>query len=104
MEICLVAFFVAGLIAQGATAEPPNSEVLGDAEGIFNAARTSAHPEQAIELLGQAAALGHLQAQKMMGLAYHQGRGVSPDSAKAIEWFRAAAAQGDDEAAFNLVA
>ncbi len=36
------------------------------------------------------------------GLMYHNGRGVAQDHAKALYWFRKAAAQGFAKAQFNL--
>ncbi|KAL1526666.1 hypothetical protein AB1Y20_015370 [Prymnesium parvum] len=71
---------------------------------LFEAARKAATPEEAVGLLRQAASAGHAPAQKMLGLAYAQGHGgLSADRTEATHWFRLAAAQGDEEAAYNLV-
>eukprot|EP00966_Prymnesium_polylepis_P192000 4449270-Prymnesium_polylepis.1 len=41
----------------------------------------------------------------MVGLAHYQGHGgLERNAAEAIRWFRKAAVQGDEEAAYNLVA
>jgi TPR repeat protein len=37
-----------------------------------------------------------------MGLSYAAGRGVSVDNAKAAEWYRKAAEQGDADAQYEL--
>eukprot|EP00966_Prymnesium_polylepis_P231759 5361841-Prymnesium_polylepis.1 len=87
------------LVALAGTNEPP------DAVALFDAARSAGTPEGTMELLQRAAALGHANAQKMIGLAHAQGHGgVEQNPEEALVWFRAAAAQGDEEAAFNLVA
>ena len=78
-----------------------------DAETLYSVAAgcASESPARAVEILRKAAGLGHAASKRMLGLAYAQGHGdVAVDVAKAIEWFRAAAAAGDDEAAYNLVA
>lgn len=41
-------------------------------------------------------------AQNELGLIYQQGRGVKPDHAEAIKWYRLAAAQGNVDAQNNL--
>ena len=78
----------------------------GDADSMFVDARATfpKNPQSAIALLGKAAAMAHVGAQKMLGIAYVEGHGVEPSRERAIEWFREAAAQGDDEAAYNLCA
>ncbi|KAL3916573.1 MAG: hypothetical protein SGPRY_006760 [Prymnesium sp.] len=53
-------------------------------------------------LLTSAAELGHLPSQKLLALAH--ARASPPNLPLARAWFRAAAVQGDSEAAFNLVA
>lgn len=42
-----------------------------------------------------AAERGDVRSQTMLGIMYERGIGVSPDPAKALEWFRAAADRGD---------
>jgi TPR repeat protein len=38
----------------------------------------------------------------MAGLSYAGGRGVARDESKAVQWWQAAAAQGDADAQLNL--
>ncbi|XP_039620426.1 secretory immunoglobulin A-binding protein EsiB-like [Polypterus senegalus] len=48
------------------------------------------------------AALGHPQAQHLLGQRYLTGVGVEKDSQRAMEWFRRAAEQGHPHSAYNL--
>ncbi|XP_051790788.1 uncharacterized protein LOC114662164 [Erpetoichthys calabaricus] len=48
------------------------------------------------------AALGHPQAQHLLGQRYLTGVGVEQDSQRAMEWFRRAAEQGHPHSAYNL--
>jgi hypothetical protein len=50
----------------------------------------------------QAALQGDAPAQRELGHAYRDGRGVSPDLPQAARWYRRAASQGDEEAADSL--
>ncbi|MDP6137127.1 MAG: tetratricopeptide repeat protein, partial [Arenicellales bacterium] len=45
---------------------------------------------------------GNREAQYAMGVAYHEGNGVSRDLEKALSWFRQAAESGHPIAMFNL--
>lgn len=75
------------------------------AEQLFEAARTATTPEQAIPLLQRSAELGLARAQAMLGLAHAQGHGgLSADLREAARWFQMAAAQGELDSAYNLVA
>ncbi len=38
----------------------------------------------------------------MAGVSYAEGRGVSKDESKAVQWYGAAAAQGHAQAQYNL--
>lgn len=52
------------------------------------------HPARALELYVEAAGLGHAEAAERAGLAYEQGRGVAPDDAVALRFYRQAAEAG----------
>jgi TPR repeat protein len=56
----------------------------------------------AVENLTRASDLGYPEAQSVLGMMYVMGRGVEPDSARAMELFYAAAEQGDDGAIRQL--
>jgi TPR repeat protein len=54
------------------------------------------------EILQAQAAKGDAQAELDLGRAYHLGKGVPQDFAKAVEFYRQAAAQGNAKAMYNL--
>ena len=58
-------------------------------------AQLEASPEAATALLGAGAEAGLPEAQAAYGQALLDGRGVAPDAAAALGWFRRAAAGGD---------
>jgi TPR repeat protein len=77
--------------------------------------QTSSHPaadfNRALRCSDQAEAFGHLlraaengclRAQFLVGLAYHTGRGVAVDFARARDWYGRAAGGGDGNAITNL--
>lgn len=45
-----------------------------------------------------AADKGYIESQYELGVCYENGRGVKQDKSKAIEWYKAAAAQGYEKA------
>lgn len=51
-----------------------------------------------LDLIKDAAESGHAQAQATLGKFYSQGNYLEKDSAKALEWYQKAAAQGNQEA------
>ena len=57
---------------------------------------------QDVERLRDAAEQGEAVAQNNLGLMYMEGRGVSQDDTKAVEWYRKAAEQGLAVAQFYL--
>ena len=91
------------LAVAGAHEEVEIARTMEDADALFQAARTAKKPAQSVELLKSAAALGHCQSYKMLGIAYAQGHGVNMDVSQAQNWFRRGADAGDEESAFNLV-
>jgi TPR repeat protein len=58
--------------------------------------------EKGFALLTEAARLGYPQAALWLGYGYLNGTGTTPDRAKAIESFRAAAAGGSAKAEIQL--
>lgn len=68
----------------------------------FNRALRCASDAQAFVCLLRAAEAGCLRAQFLVGLAYHTGRGVAVDYARAGAWYRKAAGSGDSHAIANL--
>lgn len=67
--------------------------------------RCAESPEQAAaerDRLRGLAEQGDAAAQNELGLVYQQGRGVKPDHAEAIKWYRLAAEQGSADAQNNL--
>ena len=68
----------------------------------FNRALHCASDVEAFDNLLRAAEDGCLRAQLLVGVAYHTGRGVAVDYARAAEWYRRAAAGGDSYAITNL--
>lgn len=47
----------------------------------------------------QSAETGYPAAQSFLGFCYYNGEGVKQDAATAMQWFKAAAAAGDEVAA-----
>lgn len=93
---------IAAALALVAGSEPSTIE---RAEAAYQQAKAAGDPDAAVPHLQEAARLGHRVAQAAMGMAYAQGHGgIEPDAEQARHWFRAAASQGDEEAAYNLVA
>lgn len=58
--------------------------------------------ERAAYWFKQAAAQGVANAAYNLGVLYHQGLGVDPDMAAALDWYRRAAQAGHPEAQYNL--
>lgn len=58
--------------------------------------------ERAAYWFKQAAAQGLANAAYNLGVLYHQGLGVDPDMAAALDWYRRAAQTGHPEAQYNL--
>jgi TPR repeat protein len=71
--------------------------LLGRASQDTDAA--SAHDFSALLRRAQA---GNAEAQRLVGMAYEEGRGVKQDAIQAVEWYRKAAEQGDAAAQNNL--
>ena len=59
-----------------------------------NGENTPVDDSKALDLLMQAAELGHGNAQYYLGLMHGQGRGTAQDYAHAVRWYREAAMQG----------
>lgn len=59
---------------------------------------------EALAQLEEKAKKGDVDAQVELGHAYDYGEGVAKNSAKAMEWYRKAALQGDDLAQYNMAA
>ena len=59
-------------------------------------------PDEAIELLTQAAEKGHVDAQYELGNCYAMGTGVEQNAGKAVHWFEKAAAQKHTDAQWKL--
>ena len=57
---------------------------------------------EAVLLVRAAAEQGYVLAQVEIAVCYYEGRGVEIDDAKAFEWFRKAALQGDADSQFNV--
>ncbi|TQQ84335.1 sel1 repeat family protein [Peptacetobacter hominis] len=55
-----------------------------------------------IEILREAAELGHPGAQNDLGINYECGYGVEANNKEAVKWYRKAAEQGDENAQCNL--
>ncbi|MEI9973869.1 MAG: tetratricopeptide repeat protein [Ignavibacteriota bacterium] len=68
----------------------------------LNRAIASPNDDAAFRSLLRAAEAGCLRAQALAGLAYHTGRGVAVDFARAADWYRKAAGAGDSYAIANL--
>ncbi len=76
----------------------------GIAKGAFNASvlyEKTGEYTRALQMLRQASRLGHPKAQYRLGWIYEHGIGVAHDLAKAKEWYRKAAANGDRNAAYR---
>ena len=56
----------------------------------------------AIQMLKEASAQGHADAQSNLGIMYDHGRGVKQDAAQAFKWNSKAAQQGHANAQYNL--
>ena len=66
--------------------------------GLPEAPNKLLYPSVAISYYRKAAELGCAPAQFNLGVAYERGRGVAQDFEQAFEWYRKAAAQGNDSA------
>ena len=62
----------------------------------------SEEPAVDIEAARKAAESGDAEAQYVLGVIYHTGRGVPRDDAESAKWMRLAADQGLADAQFNL--
>ncbi|MGA3044615.1 MAG: tetratricopeptide repeat protein [Bryobacteraceae bacterium] len=74
----------------------------GNPAADFNRALHCSSDADAFDSLLRAAEGGCLRAQFLVGLAYHTGRGVAVDYARAGAWYREAAGSGDGHAIANL--
>ena len=59
-------------------------------------------PAVAVEWFRKAAVSGEPYAERMLGVAYINGVGVTKDKAQGIDWLKKAAAHGDDVAQKRL--
>lgn len=91
------------------TQSTPYSDATYNDDGTINAARmyekgmnalSSGQRDRAVSLIRSAAALGHAPAQVTMGYFAETGEGAEP--ARAVEWYRRAAEQGDPLAQWLL--
>ena len=87
-----------------APAPPPEPSAANLLEQIYAADPTAAKYPALVVSLERDAAKGNAEAQFNTGIAYLRGIGVHKDSAKALDWFQAAAAQGHIRAAAQLAA
>ena len=74
-------------------------------QGLFFFHGTSGHPQdyaKALPLLQMAAESDHAAAENTLGVMHEQGFGVKMDLAKAEEWYRKAAEQGEPKAMSSL--
>ena len=78
----------------------PSSAIHPAAE--YNRALRSGNDADAFASLLAAAESGCIRAQFLVGLAYHTGRGVEVDFARAGCWYRKAAGSGDGHSIANL--
>ena len=69
---------------------------------IFTTPAQSQTPEEEIADLRARAEQGDATAQLVLGLMYADGRGVLPDDAEAVRWYRLAAEQGIVDAQYIL--
>ena len=58
--------------------------------------------EGEVKEVTESAGHGDASAEYNMGVMYHTGNGVQQDYAKALKWYRMAAAKGEAEAEFKL--
>lgn len=85
--------------AQSETARGPDD----DYRDALAALEGGPEEQRAAEpLLRRAAEAGHVEAQFLLGLAHHTGRGAPEDPAEAARWYRAAAEAGHRDAAYLL--
>lgn len=78
--------------------EEPPAEAQVFAEQVDLNAQNVIADQQAFLLLLKAAEQGDREAQREVGLAYYNGKGVLEDSSKGFQWLLKAAKQGDREA------
>ena len=74
----------------------------GDATSIPEPPDVPANPAEAVWLFQAAADRGSILAMRNLGVMYETGQGVAADQRRAIEYYRKAAAGGDDVAAGEL--
>jgi TPR repeat protein len=82
-------------------AKPKPVSAQDRAREIYEAAtekRREGEMEDAIALLGQAAALGDVNAMTELGEGYHDGDGVPQNQSEALRWYRRAADAGSSSA------
>ena len=77
-------------------------ELCAQARALLPGYGTRVDVPAAIQMLQQAAKLGSIPAQRMIGEIYHKGLGLKQDFATAAKWFRLAADAGDAHAQFYL--
>jgi hypothetical protein len=84
---------------------PASSRTGTNGVGPFCAggALVNENPSKAFQLTLQAAQIGYVPAQEVVGMMYAIGKGVEQDYHKAAEWFLTAAEAGDTRAAANYV-
>lgn len=83
------------IVASSATAQNNQKE---QAKAVFDQAVTIYQQKdyaQALPLFAQASEMGHIKANRYIGLSYLNGRGVAKDVDKAFEQFSFAAERGD---------
>ncbi|MEO6435970.1 MAG: tetratricopeptide repeat protein [Tepidisphaeraceae bacterium] len=83
----------------GALALPQSANAYDSEQ--FQSAIESLSPATVAEW-EQKAKSGNVLAQNVLGMAYKYGRGTEQNHARSLQWFRAAADQGDADAQFNL--
>ena len=71
---------------------------LEDATRVKNIEKVTNHDVKAVEYFIMAADKGYIESQYELGVCYEKGYGVKQDKSKAIEWYKAAAAQGYEKA------
>ncbi len=90
--ILLVGFLTIACQSSSQDAQKEQAKQMLD-QGI--AAYNQQHYADALTYFRQADALGHMKAERYIGLSYLNGYGVAQDSAKAFAAFQSAAQKGD---------
>ena len=81
-------------LATTANTPPATTQTYADATAAFN----SGDFATAIRIIQPLAEHGNVKAQALLGIMYHDGKGLPQNYAEAMKWYRRAADQGDADA------